>query len=128
MKKLYLSLVLLSFIPSVYAGCIPSDITGSWITYQTNISAEVPHTGRCDIKIADNNARSFTGKCNLSVGFDMDVTGTAKVNNDCSAVLAMKFNGGGMDFDMQLSPDRQSFVGRWKNSFGDVGGTNGVRK
>jgi hypothetical protein len=129
MKKIFIATVL-SFIgvSAAQAACLPSDITGNWVLYQTNISAQPAHTGRCAISVADNATRTLTGRCTLSNGFAMDVTGSATVNAMCEATLKLNFTGGSMNFGMQLAPDRQSFVGSWKNSFGDVGGTNGVRK
>jgi hypothetical protein len=128
MKKILLALTLLPIMSLAQAECLPSDITGNWISYQTNITATIAHTGRCDLKIADNNNRSLTGTCSLSNGYEMTVTGKAKVNSDCSASLTLNFTGGSMNFEMQLSTDRQAFVGRWENSYNEVGATNGVRK
>jgi hypothetical protein len=128
MKNFLFALLAFASLSTAHAACIPSDITGGWVLYQTNINAQPQHTGRCEIKIADNAARSLTGTCSLSNGYDMTVTGTATVNASCAATMTFSFLGGTMDFDMQLAADRQSFVGRWKNSFDNVGGTNGVRK
>lgn len=127
-KYAVLGLLSLAVMPVAQANCNVSDITGTWVLYQTNISAAVPHTGRCEIRVTDTPARTLTGNCNLSVGVDIPVTGNASVTNSCSAVITMNFDGGNMTFDAQLAPDRQSFVGRWTNSFGDVGGSSGVRK
>ncbi|MFZ2726030.1 MAG: hypothetical protein WAX77_07275 [Methylococcaceae bacterium] len=128
MKKISFALIALFFFGSAQADCLPADISGSWVMYQTNISAQVPHTGRCEIKVADKTSRSFTGDCALSNGAQFPVTGTATILNNCSASLSMNFTGGSFSFDVQLATDKQAFVGQWTNSFGDVGGTNAVKK
>jgi hypothetical protein len=128
MKNFLFALMAFSSLSTAHANCLPSDISGWWVMYQTNITAQPQHTGRCEIKVADNATKTLSGACKLSNGYEMSVTGTASVNANCAAIMTLSFTGGTMDFDMQLAVDRQAFVGRWKNSFGDLGGTNGVKK
>lgn len=125
MRKFALILAAVSFASTAQAACIPTDTTGSWVLYQSNLTAR--HTGRCAIAVAENATRAFAGNCKFD-GNSVDVQGTATVNSSCAVVVKMNFTGGSMTFDAQLTTDKQAFVGSWKNSFGDVGTTSAVKR
>lgn len=118
-----------------YKGCKPSDMNGDWVAYQAEVLKN-PHTGVCHFKVFKGQIKEGTCDFNLTDQFGNALTGlnfdgTAKVEPDCSTELTMDFRPYGRPFvstfNIQLAPDKQSYVGRWKNTFGAIGPTNGVK-
>ena len=126
MKKFAFIFAALSFASSAQASsCVSSDIIGSWVMYQANLTAR--HTGRCAITVSESADRAFVGNCKFGTN-SIDVQGTATVYSRCNVGVKMNFTGGSMYFEVQLASDKQAFVGSWKNTFGDVGTTSAVKQ
>ena len=104
--------------------------------YQNSVAAANLHTGSCKINILNGVAFgncAFTATSNgvITPGFNGPVGGTASINTNCSASLQLDFQPGNVTvssfFDLQFSPDKQSFIGQWTNNFGLLGTTAGTR-
>lgn len=137
MKKNYLlAASALLFCPTLYAapGCIASNLNGNYVMFQNSVAPANPHIGSCKITILNGLANgncAFTSQ-GPTAGFNGPASGTAIINTDCSAKMELDFSpAAGVTvksyFDMQFSPDKQSFVGQWTNSFGLVGTSAGTR-
>jgi hypothetical protein len=126
-KIIAISMFTLLFCAQAYAGCKESDLKGDWIMFQAALND--PHTGRCEVSIVGSMAN---GHCDLSNGASFDAHGPANVNEDCGGKIQLNFNVGprevSSDFEVQLTKNKQAFAGRWDNSFGIVGTTNGVKR
>ena len=144
MKKVLLASSIIFLCAQAYAddaghkpkACKNSDMNGDWVAYQAEVLKN-PHTGVCAFAVSKGEISE--GSCDFSLK-DADgnelaalrFNGTATVNKDCSATLTMDFRPYGRPFistfEIQLATDRQSYVGRWHNTFGALGPTNGVKK
>lgn len=136
MKKLLLASAILGIACQVNAGddrshgrsCRSSDMNGEWVSYQNEVFKN-PHTGKCTFSIDGglvNGACDFTLPGATGLAFAGEVT----VNPDCSVDLSMDFAPAPFvsTFQLQLAKDKQSFAGRWDNTFGAIGTTNGVKR
>ncbi len=139
MKKILCvaSILLLSSQAHAAPGCKASDLNGNYVMYQAAINKNF-HTGRCEIQILNGNA---TGTCafdplvDLTPNFNGPVSGPAVINKNCSAKLKLDFHPNPSDpaftiesnFDLQFTPDKQSFIGKFINSFNVEGTTSGTR-
>jgi hypothetical protein len=115
--------------------CTQANLIGNYVMYQAAINHH-NHTGRCTINIVSGGA--LTGHCvfghdaNNNPGFSGPVYGTASMNTNCSAVATISFDPNSTThidsyFDLQFTPDKQSFVGDFNNTFLVEGVTNGTR-
>jgi len=139
MKKILLvaSSLLLSTQVHAAPGCKASDLNGNYVMYQAAINKNF-HTGRCEIQILNGNA---TGTCEFdpavdgSHNFHGPVSGPAVINTNCSATLELDFHPNPSipeftivsNFNLQFTPDKQSFIGKFVNSFDVQGTTSGTR-
>ncbi|MEQ1620260.1 MAG: hypothetical protein ABL919_02560 [Methylococcales bacterium] len=135
MKKMLLIASALLLSTQVEAACTQANLNGNYVMFQAAINHH-NHNGRCTINI---NAGALTGNCvfghdaNGVAGFSGPVYGTATMNTNCSAVAAISFDPVpgvvhiDSTFDLQFTPDKQSFVGGFSNTFGVEGITNGTR-
>jgi hypothetical protein len=118
-------------------GCTAANLNGSYVMYQNSVAAANPHIGSCKITVLNGVA---SGTCAFTAapggvvtpGFSGAVGGTAAINANCSATMQINFSpAAGVTvnsfFDLQFSPDKQSFVGQWTNSFGLLGTSAGTR-
>jgi hypothetical protein len=148
MKKTTLILAAMALVSSqAYAGdnkghpekkhqCRSKDLNGDYVMYQAAVNNPVMnHTGRCEINVNDGDV---TGSCAFdpnSTGnpnFHGPVYGTATMNSNCSADMTISFdvpNGPHIDsfFDVQFTPSKDAFIGKFDNTFGIYGVTNGAR-
>lgn len=139
MKKILFiaaSLVISSQVQAA-PGCKASDLNGNYVMYQAAINKNF-HTGRCEIQILNGNA---TGTCafdpavDLTPNFNGPVAGPAVMNSNCSATMELDFHPNPAapaftivsTFDLQFTPDKQSFIGKFVNSFNVEGTTSGTR-
>ena len=113
------------------ANCGPDAANGKWFRYQAAVSDGFQHTGRCELVI---KGAAASGRCVMSNGLDVAVTGPVTVQKNCGAAISLGFdvpNGGphiDSDFDIQLSRDRETFAGQFVNTFGVVGLSNGIKR
>jgi hypothetical protein len=118
-------------------GCIASNLNGNYVMYQNSVGAANLHTGSCKITVLSG---VVSGNCAFTTapggvitpGFTGPVTGTASINANCSAAMQIDFNPAPnvnvhSYFDLQFTPDKQSYIGQWTNSFGLLGTTAGTR-
>ncbi len=123
------------FDPSHSKRCKNSDLNGTWVSYQAEVLAN-PHTGKCVVNIWNGVAK---GTCDFSLEnppgvplTDLQFDGTVQVDGDCSVDLTMDFTPYGRPFvstfQLQLARDKQTYAGRWSNTFGALGTTNGVKR
>jgi len=134
---LVLSSLLISTQIQAAPGCKATDLNGSYVMYQNSVAAANLHIGSCKITVLSGVVSgncAFTGTSNgvITPGFNGAVTGTASINTNCSAAMQINFSPvAGVTvqsfFDVQFSPDKQSLVGQWTNSFGLLGTTAGTR-
>lgn len=134
MKKILLVASTLLLSTQVQAAppspCTQANLIGTYITYQAAINHHF-HTGKCEIAIISGG--TLTGHCAFDpsaenpTNYNGPVTGTATMNNNCSAVMSMDFGPVQSDFDVQFTPDKQSFIGKFINNFGVEGTTSGTR-
>jgi hypothetical protein len=114
--------------------CRTRDLKGYWVSYQAEVKAN-PHTGVCKFLIENGKVE---GACDFSLKDDqgnsltgLQFTGDATVKDDCSAELIMDFTPFGRPFvstfHLQLHRNKKAFIGRWENTFGALGTTNGVK-
>ena len=118
-------------------GCRQWDLNGSYVMYQNSIALANLHTGRCEVTVSNGWASgtcAFVGTDNGKIkdGFSGSVTGTASINRDCSASMELDFSPAPnvtvqSFFDLQFTPDKQSFIGQWTNNFGLLGTSSGTR-
>lgn len=115
--------------------CQKRDLKGQWVSYQAEVLKN-PHTGACTFEI--DKAGKLTGSCDFSLTDDqgnqltgLKFEGEATVKDDCSAELTMDFRPFGRPFvstfHLQFHRNKKSFIGRWENTFGALGTTNGVK-
>jgi hypothetical protein len=140
-KKIILIASGLMLSTQVYAkppkSCTQADLNGNYVMYQNSVAAANLHTGRCEINIQNGQA---TGTCAFSVtsngavvpGFSGPVSGPATMNSNCSADLQLDFSPAPTVvvksfFDLQFTPDKQSYIGQWSNNFGLLGTSAGTR-
>ena len=120
-----------------FDGCTQADLNGEYVMYQNSVALANLHTGKCMIKIQAGQA---TGTCAFNVtangavapGFSGAVSGSAIINSNCSVNMELDFSPAANTvvksyFDLQFSPDTQSFVGQWTNNFGLLGTSAGTR-
>lgn len=136
MKKILFvaSTLLLSMQVHAAPGCKASDLNGNYVMYQAAINKNF-HTGRCEVTIANNN---LTGHCTFdptvdgNPNFNGPVYGNATMNTNCSAVATISFDPNATThidsyFDLQYTPDKQSFIGKFINTYNVEGTTSGTR-
>ena len=137
MKKILFvasTLLLSTQVHAAITPCTQANLNGSYVMYQAAINHH-HHNGRCTVNIAGG---SLTGNCvfghdaNGVAGFSGPVYGTATMNTNCSAIATISFdvpNGPHIDsyFDLQFTPNKESFIGSFSNIFGVEGITNGTR-
>jgi len=118
-------------------GCTAANLNGSYVMYQNSVAAANLHIGSCKVTVLNG---ALSGTCAFTAtsggvitpGFSGAVSGTASINTNCSAAMQINFSpAAGVTvnsfFDLQFTPDKQSFVGQWTNSFGLLGTTAGTR-
>lgn len=119
-------------------GCTATNLNGNYAMYQNSVSKANPHIGSCKVAILNG---VLSGTCAFTAndanggivnGFNGPVTGTASINQDCSAGMQINFSPAAnvniqSFFTLQFTPDKQSFIGQWTNSFGLLGTTAGTR-
>ncbi len=138
MKKILFvasSLLMASQVQAANTPCTKASLNGSYIMYQAAINHHF-HTGKCEITISNGD---LTGHCAFDpsaenpVNFNGPVYGSATMNTNCSAVATISFDPVpnvvhiDSDFDLQFTPDKQSFIGKFINTFGVEGTTSGTR-
>lgn len=138
MKKILFvasSLLMASQVQAANTPCTQASLNGSYIMYQAAINHHF-HTGKCEITISNGD---LTGHCAFDpsaenpVNFNGPVYGSATMNTNCSAVATISFDPVpnvvhiDSDFDLQFTPDKQSFIGKFINTFGVEGTTSGTR-
>lgn len=117
--------------------CRAKDLNGHYVMFQAAVNRpELNHNGRCDIDIDDgvvSGTCEFGRNVSGNPNFAGPVYGHAVINKNCSADATISFdpvpNVVHIDstFDLQFTPDKQSFVGRFNNNFGVEGISNGTR-
>lgn len=117
--------------------CTKADLNGNYAMYQNSVALANLHIGSCHVNIQNGVASgscAFTTTSNgtITPGFSGAVTGTAVMNTNCSAEMQLNFSPAPnvtvqSFFDMQFSPDKQSFIGGWTNNFGLLGTSAGTR-
>ena len=143
MQKIVLLSSILAFCAQAYAyddhhhgrRCKASDLNGRWIAYQGTVAVPEDgklHTGVCDFTVLNGTA---TGSCNFydanpAPFFSGAFQGEATVSEDCAAEVTMDFAPAPFvsAFHLHLHRDKQSFVGRWDNTAGAFGTSNGVKR
>ncbi len=140
MKKMLFvasALLLSTQVHAASTPCTKANLNGNYVMYQAAINHH-NHNGRCTITIGSGGA-SLTGNCVFghdaagAAGYSGPVYGTAVMNTNCSATATISFDPvpGVVHidsfFDMQFSPNKESFVGGFSNTFGVEGITNGTR-
>lgn len=138
MKKILFvasALLLSTQIQAAITPCTKANLNGSYIMYQAAINHHF-HTGKCEVTI---NNGAVTGHCAFDpsaenpVNFNGPVYGAATMNTNCSAVATISFDPVpgvvhiDSDFDLQFAPDKDSFSGKFINTFGVQGTTSGSR-
>jgi hypothetical protein len=118
-------------------GCTAANLNGSYVLYQNSVALANLHTGRCEITVLNGvigGSCAFTTAQNGAIvpGFAGPVSGTATMNTDCSAIALLDFSPAPnvtvhSSFDLQFTPDKQSFIGQWTNNFGLLGTSAGTR-
>jgi hypothetical protein len=118
-------------------GCTAANLNGSYVLYQNSVALANLHTGRCEITVLNgviggSCAFTTTQSGVITPGFAGPVSGTATMNTDCSAVAQLDFSPAPnvtvqSFFDLQFTPDKQSFIGQWTNNFGLLGTSAGTR-
>jgi hypothetical protein len=130
--------------------CKVSDFNGDWVGFQANLvtippipptnPGTNPHTGACKFTISHGTITNGTCELRLLINpgpppvlaspighFD----GTVEVDPDCSATLTFDFSPYGRDtqstYQVQLALDKKTYAGRWENTSGLLGPTNGVK-
>lgn len=143
MKKtlLFTSLFLLAASQAQAAtpitACKKADLNGNYKMFQNSVAAANLHIGQCEVAINNGVA---SGACHFTVSangqatpaFSGPVSGVATINSNCSANIELDFNPAPSVtvqsfLNIQFTPDKQSFVGSWTNSFGLIGTTGGTR-
>ncbi|QPK61839.1 hypothetical protein IVG45_13300 [Methylomonas sp. LL1] len=141
MKKILFVASTLFIAGQVQAGpitpCTQANLNGSYVVYNAAVNSQtLNHNGRCEINI---NAGVLSGTCVFGTnssgqpGYNGPVHGTAVMNTNCSADVTMGFDPVpgvvhiDSNFDLQFSPNKESFVGSFGNNFGVQGVTNGTR-
>jgi hypothetical protein len=146
MKKIFFSSALAIVFLNAQAGpnyCKVSDFNGNWVGFQGNlitIPGTNPHTGACTFTVSHGTITHGTCELRLLINPAPPVLispigyfdGTVEVNPDCSATLTFDFSPYGRDtqstYQVQLALDKKTYAGRWENTSGLLGPTNGVKK
>lgn len=144
MKKAILAASILTFCAPVLAQsgekhnsyrCRAWDMNGEWVAYQGTVA--VPpggklHTGVCEFTVSNGTAN---GTCefndaNPAPFFSGPFQGQVTVSPDCAVELTMDFAPAPFvsTFYLQMNKDKKSFVGRWANTAGAFGTSNGVKR
>lgn len=139
MKKIFCIASGLLFATQIQAAppvpCTQANLNGNYVMYQASINHH-NHNGRCEINITNG---ALTGNCvfghdaNNNPGFSGPVYGTAAMNTNCSATATISFDPvpGTVHidsyFNLQFTPNKESFVGSFSNTFQVEGITNGTR-
>lgn len=119
-------------------GCTSANLNGNYTMYQNTLTVPPvpPHTGVCKVNV---NNGVLSGTCAFTMsngsvtfpGFNGPVTGSGSINADCSATLNIDFvnnnNTISSVFNIQFTPDKQSFIGSWSNSLSFIGTSSGTR-
>jgi len=128
---LVVSSLLISTQIQAAPGCRATDLNGNYVMFQNSITTTATniHTGRCEITILNGTA---SGNCVFSNGATPSMGGPASINSNCSANVQLDFSPAPgvnitSNFQLQFSPDKQSFIGQWNNNFGVLGTTAGTR-
>jgi hypothetical protein len=124
--------------------CTVSDFNGEWVGFQANvvtIPGTNPHTGACMFTVSNGEITDGTceqrilvnpGPPPVLISPTGHLDGTVEVDPDCSATLTFDFSPYGRDtqstYQVQLAVDKNTYAGRWENSSGLLGPTNGVKK
>jgi len=154
MKRIFLSSALAVVFLNGHAEsnhCKVSDFNGDWVGFQADVvtipptpptnPGTNPHTGACMFTVSDGMITDGTCELRMLVNpgpppvlisptghFD----GTVEVDPDCSATLTFDFSPYGRNtqstYQVQLAVDKNTYAGRWENSSGLLGPTNGVKK
>lgn len=115
--------------------CTAANLNGTYVMYQAAINKNF-HTGKCTIAITNG---SLTGNCDFDPAVNGDhnfhgpVYGTATINTNCSATAVISFDPVpgvvhiDSNFDLQFTGDKQSFIGKFVNTFGVQGTSSGTR-
>ncbi|WAR43450.1 hypothetical protein [Methylomonas rapida] len=119
--------------------CRGQDLDGDYVMYQAAVNKpELNHTGRCEVNVTNGvlaGVCAFDPNVSGNPNFQGEVYGTASINSNCSVDMEIRFhpNPNAPDFavissfDLQLTPDKQGFVGKFSNQFGVYGLSNGAR-
>ena len=146
MKKVLFVASSLLMIGQVQAGpttpCTQANLNGSYVVYNAAVTGtgltdagSLNHTGRCEVNV---NNGVLSGNCEFDSNnsgahnYHGPVYGTATMNTNCSADMVMSFdvpNGPHIDsfFDVQFTPNKEGFIGKFNNIFGVYGSTSGTR-
>ncbi len=141
MKKVLLAVTSLLIVSQVQAGpitpCTKANLNGSYVMYQAAVNnPDRNHTGRCEITI---NNGLLSGSCAFDPAvdgqpnFNGPVYGDATMNTNCSANLTVEFDPVPevvhikSNFELQFTPNKEGFMGKFSNNFGIYGITNGTR-
>jgi hypothetical protein len=138
MKKILFIATALLISTQVNAGpgCKEKDLNGKYVMYQNSVALANLHTGRCEINILKgvvSGTCAFTATKDgvITPGFSGPAYGTAAMNTNCSAVATISFDPDLVHidsyFDLQFTPDKQSFIGQWTNNKGLLGTSAGTR-
>lgn len=129
--------LLLSSQAHAAPGCTAANLNGSYVFYQNNLAAANPQSSHCKITILNgevSGACAFTDSVGgfISPSFNGPVSGIASINTNCSAGMQIDFSTAqngivSSFFDLQFTADKQSFIGQWTNSLGQLGTLAGTR-
>lgn len=117
------------------AGCTQASLNGNYVMYQAAINHHF-HTGKCEINITNgviSGTCAFDPSAENNPNFHGAVYGSATMNTNCSADMTISFDPVpnvvhiDSDFDVQFTPDKQSFIGKFINTFGVEGTTSATR-
>jgi len=134
MKKIVILLSGLLLSSQVTAACKTQNLDGDWVMYQVAVSPidaaqGKEHTGKCELNIVSGDVSLACDMTILPEGVIAGGTGNAYVNDDCSVEMDLTFaNGLTSSFDLQLSNNKQAFIGRWVNAAGVVGTTSAMQR
>ena len=126
-------------------GCTAAQLNGNYVMFQAAINHH-NHNGKCNINIANgvvSGSCEFGHDANGNPGFSGPVyspgvitavgPANAVMNINCSAIIPISFDPvpGVVHidsvFDVQFTPDKNSLIGRFNNTFGVEGITSGTR-
>lgn len=116
--------------------CTQANLNGSYVMYQAAVNnPNLNHTGRCEMSINNgvvSGTCAFDPNVSGNPNFNGPVYGTATMNTNCSADMTISFDvpsGPHIDsfFDVQFTPNKEGFIGKFNNIFGVYGSTSGTR-